>query len=63
MKGADIVIHTAAALPLYTPEDIYTTDIVGTRNVLEQAIAIWRKAFHSHFFNRSLWSSRPSSSI
>ena len=23
MKGADIVIHTAAALPLYTPEDIY----------------------------------------
>lgn len=38
MKGADIVIHTAAALPLYTPEDIYTTDIVGTNNVLEQAL-------------------------
>jgi nucleoside-diphosphate-sugar epimerase len=39
MQGADIVIHTAAALPLYTPEDIYSTDIEGTRNVLEQAKA------------------------
>ncbi len=37
MLGADVVIHTAAALPLYTPEDIYTTDVIGTRNVLEQA--------------------------
>ncbi|MCC6444631.1 MAG: NAD-dependent epimerase/dehydratase family protein [Armatimonadetes bacterium] len=34
---ADIVAHTAAALPLYTPEDIYTTDVLGTRNVLEAA--------------------------
>jgi nucleoside-diphosphate-sugar epimerase len=31
------VIHTAAALPLYTPEDIYTTDIDGSRNVLQSA--------------------------
>lgn len=37
MANADIVIHTAAALPLYTPEDIYTTDVVGTRILLEQA--------------------------
>jgi nucleoside-diphosphate-sugar epimerase len=37
MQGADIVIHTAAALPLYTPDDIYTTDVVGTRNVLQTA--------------------------
>ena len=37
MQGADIVVHTAAALPLYSPEDIYSTDIIGTRNVLEQA--------------------------
>jgi nucleoside-diphosphate-sugar epimerase len=37
MAGADLVIHTAAALPLYTPEDIYTTDVVGTRILLEQA--------------------------
>lgn len=45
MKDADIVIHTAAALPLYSPEDIYTTDIVGTRNVLEQAVAYGAKRF------------------
>ena len=45
MKDADIVIHTAAALPLYTPEDIYTTDIIGTRNVLEQAVAYGAKRF------------------
>jgi nucleoside-diphosphate-sugar epimerase len=38
MPGADIVIHTAAALPLYTPEDIYSTDVVGTRQVLQQAL-------------------------
>ena len=45
MKGADIVIHTAAALPLYTPEDIYTTDIVGTNNVLDQALKYKAKRF------------------
>jgi nucleoside-diphosphate-sugar epimerase len=45
MKDADIVIHTAAALPLYTPEDIYTTDIVGTNNVLEQALQYKVKRF------------------
>jgi nucleoside-diphosphate-sugar epimerase len=37
MNGVDIVIHTAAALPLYAPEDIYTTDIVGTRTVIDSA--------------------------
>ncbi|MHC1740982.1 MAG: NAD-dependent epimerase/dehydratase family protein [Anaerolineaceae bacterium] len=45
MVGADIVIHTAAALPLYTPEDIYSTDIVGTRNVMEEAVAVGAKRF------------------
>ena len=39
MEGVDFVVHTAAALPLYTPEDIYTTDVEGTRNVLEEARA------------------------
>ena len=33
----DVVIHTAAALPLYKPEEIYSTDIDGTRNVIESA--------------------------
>ena len=34
MSGSDIVIHCAAALPLYSPEDIHTTDVEGSRNVL-----------------------------
>ena len=29
------MVHCAAALPLYSPEDIYTTDVDGTRLVLE----------------------------
>lgn len=37
MQGVDVVIHTAAALPLYKEEDIYSTDIDGTRNVLDSA--------------------------
>jgi nucleoside-diphosphate-sugar epimerase len=37
MAGVDVVIHTAAALPLYTPEDIRSTDIDGLRNVLQTA--------------------------
>src|SRR5215207_3217724 len=37
MEGIDLVVHTAAALPLYSPQDIYTTDVEGTRNVLEAA--------------------------
>lgn len=39
MKGAQIVVHCAAALPLYSPADIYSTDVDGTRNVLESATA------------------------
>lgn len=37
MEGVDIVVHTAAALPLYSREDIFSTDVDGTRNVLESA--------------------------
>ena len=37
MEGVDIVVHAAAALPLYKPEDIFSTDVDGTRNVLEAA--------------------------
>lgn len=35
MKGVDIVIHTAAALPLYKKDEIFTTDVDGTSNLLE----------------------------
>ena len=37
VAGADIVVHAAAALPLYTPQDIHSTDVVGTRTVLAAA--------------------------
>ena len=37
VEGANVVVHTAAALPLYKKKDILTTDIDGTRNVLEAA--------------------------
>jgi len=37
MEGIDIVVHTAAALPLYTPEEIMSTDVDGTRNVIDSA--------------------------
>ncbi|MGQ0723116.1 MAG: NAD-dependent epimerase/dehydratase family protein [Candidatus Eiseniibacteriota bacterium] len=37
LEGADVVCHTAAALPLYKPEDIYSTDLDGTRTVFEAA--------------------------
>jgi nucleoside-diphosphate-sugar epimerase len=37
MEGVDMVVHCAAALPLYTPKDIYTTDVEGTRMVLKVA--------------------------
>lgn len=37
MEGVEVVVHAAAALPLYSKEDILTTDIDGTRNVLEAA--------------------------
>ncbi len=37
MQGIDIVVHTAAALPLYSEADIFSTDIDGTRTVLSSA--------------------------
>ncbi|MBN2363953.1 NAD-dependent epimerase/dehydratase family protein [candidate division WOR-3 bacterium] len=35
--GVDQVIHCAAALPLYKKQDIYSTDVDGTRILLEEA--------------------------
>ena len=47
MQGVQFVVHTAAALPLYRKEDIFTTDIDGTRNVFESALAHGvRRAVH-----------------
>jgi nucleoside-diphosphate-sugar epimerase len=38
MENIDIVVHAAAALPLYKPDDIFSTDIDGTRTVLDEAV-------------------------
>jgi nucleoside-diphosphate-sugar epimerase len=37
MKGITHVVHTAAALPLYSKDDIMTTDVGGTTNLMEAA--------------------------
>ena len=37
MEGVQWVIHTAAALPLYKPADIFSTEVEGTRILLEAA--------------------------
>ncbi len=39
MSGVGLVVHTAAALPLYSEQDIFSTDIDGTKNLLEEAHA------------------------
>ncbi len=37
MQDVELVIHCAAALPLYTEEEIMTTDVDGSRNLIEAA--------------------------
>ena len=37
MDGVDFVVHAAAALPLYPADEIYSTDVAGTRNVIDAA--------------------------
>ncbi len=37
MQGVDIVVHCAAALPLASPAEIQSTDVGGTRLLLEHA--------------------------
>jgi nucleoside-diphosphate-sugar epimerase len=37
MEGVQMVVHTAAALPLYTAEEIERTDVQGSRTVIEVA--------------------------
>jgi nucleoside-diphosphate-sugar epimerase len=39
LQGVDIVVHAAAALPLYNERDIYSTDVDGTRTVLSESHA------------------------
>lgn len=37
-KGIDVVIHTAAGLPGFKKEDIFSIDIDGTENVMQSAL-------------------------
>ena len=39
MKGQDFVIHAAAALPLWKKADIYSTNIDGTKIVLDATLS------------------------
>lgn len=38
MNNVDIVVHSAAALPLYSRKDIFTTNVEGTRLILQAAL-------------------------
>jgi len=38
MAGVDMVVHCAAALPLYAEQEIYSTDVLGTKYVLEHSL-------------------------
>lgn len=38
VKGADIIIHAAAALPLWKKEDIFEVNVGGTKNLLGAAL-------------------------
>lgn len=37
MARVNVVVHTAAALPLYSKQDIFSTDIDGTRTIVDAA--------------------------
>ena len=45
MAGVDYVVHAAAALPLYPADEIYSTDVDGTRNVIDTALQQGVKRF------------------
>ena len=38
MRGSDVVVHCAAALPSYTADAIMSTEVTGTRHVLQAAL-------------------------
>ena len=38
LVGVDLVIHTAAALPLYSSQEIMSIDVEGTKNLLELSL-------------------------
>ena len=45
VRGCGAVVHTAAALPLYSKHDIYSTDVTGTRILLQESRAAGTERF------------------
>lgn len=45
LEEIDIVVHTAAALPLYSEDEIFSTDVEGTRLLLEESFKRGIKRF------------------
>lgn len=45
LRDATSVVHTAAALPLHSPSEIYSVDIDGTRTVLSRSLGAGIKRF------------------
>ena len=45
VEGMEIVVHCAAALPLYSAQEIHSTDVQGTRVLLEAARQAGTKRF------------------
>jgi nucleoside-diphosphate-sugar epimerase len=41
----DVIMHGAAALPLWKPKEIYSTNVFGTQQVLDAAVAAGTKRF------------------
>ena len=63
VEGADFVVHTAAALPLYSPDDIYTTDVEGTRNVLDASLRARRQALRPRLLDGGVRDTGPPSAV
>jgi nucleoside-diphosphate-sugar epimerase len=45
LEDVDVVVHCAAALPLYSAREIYSIDIDGTKTVIEESYAAGVKRF------------------
>ena len=43
--GCDVIVHAAAALPLYSKQEIFSVDVDGTRTVLEVAESLGVERF------------------
>jgi len=44
-QGVDVIIHSAAALPLYSEKEIFSTNVDGTRTLLQAALTNKVKRF------------------